>query len=346
MGNILAECRRCSIVDQCELCNELVSQRGGQNPNGTRAASAPASASTNRGGMADGGFLGAQPGQDFQPSNMSEAELIRLAQLRSMQEQIGQNNQHAGGDFGPLMDAGADPALLHAAIAAAGLNARPNQALSEDELMAAALQRQDQEEEARQRAQLREEQSSEYEESLRVDRERQLEKQKKQLEEEQQKKEEDEAKALIQQEQEQKLKEEAEAKANEEAAERNELARVAQLIEEARGRLSDEPSKEEAGRVAVLIRTPEGRALKRAFRSSDPVSQLYDYAISEGGETLASQDFRLITNMPRSVYEDRVASLEVAGLQGQCALLVEIIEPEEPGVETNQPDGAVEPGGE
>merc|ERR1711972_713224 len=56
------------------------------------------------------------------------------------------------------------------------------------------------------------------------------------------------------------------------------------------------------------------------------VSQVYDYVVAEGGEELASTRFRLLQNVPRCLFEDRTATLQDAGLQGQCALLVQIIE--------------------
>merc|ERR1711972_651012 len=56
------------------------------------------------------------------------------------------------------------------------------------------------------------------------------------------------------------------------------------------------------------------------------VSQVYDYVVAEGGEELASTRFRLLQNVPRCLFEDRDATLQDAGLRGQCALLVQIIE--------------------
>jgi len=347
MGNIFADCQRCSnIVDQCDACAEFFPRRdSGQSPSAGQAAGLD-------GRGAAGGLPGGAFRSDLQPANMTEADLIRLAQQRSRLEtqqqrglvQLGSEDSVAGG-FGHghmqrLADDGIDPTILNAAILAShaslpvGFRHPTGQRTqSEDEIMAQAIQKLEIEEESKQRARLRDEQSREYEESLRVDRQREIKRQQIQEEEEQKRKAEDEAKAKLQQEEERKHQEEEEAnaKAEEEEKARNAIADA--LVEGAQGRLKDEPPKDEAGRIAVLIRTPEGKALKRAFRDSEPVSLLYDFAIAEGGQTLACQEFRLISNMPRCVYEDREATLQGAGLQGQSALLVEIIEPDEPGGE-------------
>lgn len=343
MGNIFADCQRCSnIIDQCDACAEFFPRRNG--------GQSPSAGLDGRG--ADGSSLGGTFRSDLQPPNMTEADLIRLAQQRSRletQQQRGpaqpSSEEIVGGGFGHghmqrLADDGIDPTILNAAILAShaslpvGFRHPPGQRTqSEDEIMAQAIQKLEIEEESKQRARLREEQSREYEESLRVDRQREIKRQQVQEEEEQKRKDEAEAQAKMQQEEEQKRQEEEQANARAEEEEKARNASVAALVEGAQGRLKDEPSKDEAGRIAVLIRTPEGKALKRAFRGSDSVSLLYDFAIAEGGQTLASQDFRLVSNMPRCVYEDRETTLQAAGLQGQSALLVEIIEPDEPGGE-------------
>lgn len=224
-----------------------------------------------------------------------------------------------------LLDDGADPTLM-AAIAAnyalnGGLGARPEARpqQTEDEVLAQAMQASKNEEENRERARLRDEQAMEYEESLRIDQQREEERKNREREEEEQQRREEEQRL-----QEEQRRREDEQKAEDE--ERSRRERVQAVIDEARSRLTPEPSPEEPGRVLLQVRVPDGRRLKRAFRSSDSIGQIYDYANAEGGEALASHEFLLVTSMPRKVYEDRAASLEDAGLQGQCQLLVEVID--------------------
>mmetsp|Transcript_69417 Transcript_69417/g.212790 ORF Transcript_69417/g.212790 Transcript_69417/m.212790 type:complete len:156 (+) Transcript_69417:1647-2114(+) len=113
------------------------------------------------------------------------------------------------------------------------------------------------------------------------------------------------------------------------AAEEARRTKVDRVVAEAKELLSPEPEKGEAGRVEVMIKTPDGRRLKRAFLGADCVAQIYHFANAEGGEDIAGKDYRFVSTMPRCVYEDREATLEAAGLKGQCALLMEITEEEE-----------------
>eukprot|EP00928_Gymnodinium_smaydae_P087282 TRINITY_DN71560_c0_g1_i1.p1 TRINITY_DN71560_c0_g1~~TRINITY_DN71560_c0_g1_i1.p1 ORF type:complete len:304 (-),score=81.50 TRINITY_DN71560_c0_g1_i1:135-971(-) len=189
--------------------------------------------------------------------------------------------------------------------------------LSEEErreqAAAEELARAKREEEALERQRLRDEQAAEYEESLRIDRERENEKLRRLQEEEEARKKEEERQAQ-------------EAKEEEERQQA-----LAARIEEARQRLPPEPeaaaAEAEGGRVVVALRLPDGRRLKRAFLGSHLVGHIYDFVDTEGGEAIASETYRVVETMPRRVFEDRDLTLADAGLQGQCALLIEIIDP-------------------
>jgi len=182
---------------------------------------------------------------------------------------------------------------------------------AEDPAIAEALRQ----EEAEQRARLREEQQAEYEESLRIDRQRAIEETlRKKEEEERQRREAEEMESARQQ---------AEAK------ERARQDKIAEVLEEAKKLLPPEPPQDEANKLTFMIKTPDGRRLKRTFRAQDTIGQVYAFAQVEGGEALTSQEFLLVENMPRRVYEDRSKTLAAAGLKGQCALLVEMIDDDE-----------------
>lgn len=334
MGNLFTECQTCSIV-QCDACTEVLPRlrRGhGLNADDDLGLGLGFRSSGPSGGAGNG--PGSPPwaegfsAQDYQPTNLSEAELIQQAVQRSRLEAgllAGPAEPPAtNGQRQRLVDdadlAGMQgiysPGLLSSLRGAVPASAqRP----SEDELMAQALQASEQEEECRQRTQLREEQNNEYEESLRIDREREEERRRKQQEEEQKQKDFEEAEKR-------KKKEEADAIAKAKEEEAAKQKRISCLMDEARSRLGDEPSQKELGRIVVRIRTPEGKALKRAFRGTDAIGKVYDFVVAEGGEQLALQNFRLFSNMPKTIYDDREKALGDAGLQGQCALLVEIIE--------------------
>lgn len=214
---------------------------------------------------------------------------------------------------------GAPSGSQGAGAAGAAGRAGPLSADEEAELLAAAVRKAQIEEENRERAQLREEQEAEYEESLRIDREREAEKALRRKEEEER-----QQREAAEEEARRREAEQLRAEAEEAERARQEKARAA--AERARQHLSPEPEAGEPQRVQVLVRTPQGARLKRAFRAGDAVEQLYHYTDAEGGEAVAGSDYRLVSSMPRVVYEDREATLEAAGLKGQCALLVEVID--------------------
>jgi len=305
MGNVLADCRRYGL-EQCELCTEVVHPSRGHLRGGAtgttnsgvatnahrHATSGPAHTevgSSNRGAGTGRG------GHDHLPPNMSEAS--------------GHGTNRNGADAGQrgAILGDEDPNLL-AAIAASYASGNPNASRqTEEELVREAVRRSKLEEEARARARLRDEQAQEYEESLRIDQQREAEK------------------ACRQKEEEEKRRVEQEEAAKAEEEERMKREKIATLMEEARQRLNPEPADGESGRLQVLVRLPDGRRLKRAFLSTDCVSQIYDYVNVEGG-ALGGQEYRLVSAIPRVLYEDQSLTLASVGLQGQCALLVEVID--------------------
>lgn len=258
MGNILAECQKCSI-DQCQICSEVF-------PTGT-------------------GPLRRTPG-----ASGTDAA----------------NNHRRG------------PSPVGGEIAIT----RSSSAISEEEKLALAIRRAKNEQESKERSRLLNEQAAEYEESLRIDQQRELEKAIKRKEEE------EEARKKAQEEEEEHQKAEAEARelAAAEEAERN---RIQEIINEACKLLSPEPEKGGSARVDVMIKLPDGRKLKRTFLPSESVVQLYHFANAKGGEAVAGRKYKLVSAMPRCTYEDRGITLESVGLNGQCALMVECTDEED-----------------
>mmetsp|Transcript_13163 Transcript_13163/g.37897 ORF Transcript_13163/g.37897 Transcript_13163/m.37897 type:complete len:338 (+) Transcript_13163:66-1079(+) len=178
-------------------------------------------------------------------------------------------------------------------------------AASEEELVAQAMKISQQEEDTRQRQALRQQQEEELQESILMDRMRE------EREREDRKQAEEAALAMEQ------------SRLDEERRQQEEQTRVAQETEAKRARLPAEPPVGEPGRVAVLMRLPGGQRLQRAFRSSDTVLSLYDFIDIESAD-VAGQRYRLVQTMPRKAFEDRQQSLQEAGVQNQCALMVEL----------------------
>lgn len=305
MGNAFAACQTCSIL-QCDACAEVLPTllNSGRGPQANDHLATQSNTAQRN----------AYAGQDFQPTNMSDADLMRLAQQRSLAEAGIAPSPEEAAHLQRIASNGHSPSPMSGGSSPL----RGHDSRSEEELLATAIRASEQED----RRDLRESQTREYEESLAIDRQRQEERRQREQQEEQRVREAEEA-------EERRCREEKEAVMRAKEAEDAFKARISNIIEEARGRLLEEPTTDEPGRVVVRVRTPEGKALKRAFRSADLISQVYDFTLSEGGEDLASQEFRLIATMPRAVYENRNETLDAAGLQGQCALLVEIIEPDE-----------------
>mmetsp|Transcript_31895 Transcript_31895/g.74616 ORF Transcript_31895/g.74616 Transcript_31895/m.74616 type:complete len:300 (-) Transcript_31895:21-920(-) len=297
MGNILTECQQLRI-EQCELCTHIQQDSADAEPRtspdrGRQVREPPADAAA------------AQHQRGFNPANMSEAEMLqhalRISRLEA--EQAGnlaqpQRRQPRAGHTNGATAASSASDTTGEATALGG-------AQTERDLVAQAIKA-SKLEESRERERLREEQAREYQESLLIDQQREAERQRRLQEEEEEKQ--------------RKAREAEEA----EKAEADRQSQIATLIAESKARLQPEPPADEKGKVQVQVRVPDGRRLRRNFRGSDPVSQLYDFANAEGGEAVASQDYMLVSAMPRKVYEDRTATLEDVGLQGQCALLIEV----------------------
>eukprot|EP00930_Biecheleria_cincta_P003046 TRINITY_DN103987_c0_g1_i1.p1 TRINITY_DN103987_c0_g1~~TRINITY_DN103987_c0_g1_i1.p1 ORF type:complete len:283 (+),score=78.89 TRINITY_DN103987_c0_g1_i1:25-849(+) len=272
MGNLVSECNRCTVLTDCDLCHSLVATRANEYVQPEVTARRQPAAN-----------LAAARHEQYQPPNLSEAELVQQA-LRLSQLEALQRGGPGAAAAGSLIAGGTSRAEAQAA----------------------------EQEDAVERARLRDEQHAEYEESLRIDRERAAEKALREKEEEEQKRREAEEQRSRE------MQAEAELKAKED--------RVSKILDEAQQMLPPEPPESEDGRLQVLIRTPDGRRLKRAFSLQNSIGQVYAFANVEGGEVLASRDYMLVANMPRRTYEDRSASLKEAGLQGQCALLVEFLD--------------------
>lgn len=361
MGNLLADCRRLSI-DQCELCTEVQQLRSEQRAAGgtsrerqqpslgagaTATATGPPEGNGHSpgghagrtGGNGQGGHAGRSGGNDFQPVDMSEADMLqqalRMSRLEAERARRGaavqqpqqpgsvqgsEGNGMGGVQRGSLLsDEERDPGLMAAIAASYASGSNRASQYSEQQLVEQAIRRSKQEEENRQRARLRDEQAAEYAESLQVDRQREAERALRLKEEE-------EARRREAEEEERRKHEAEKLQLEAEEADRVKQQKVAKLMEEARSELRPEPPEGMPGRVQVLVRAPDGRRLKRAFLASDTISQIYHYTNVEATKVLDGRDFCLVSAMPRCVYEDRSVTLEAAGLQGQCALLIEIID--------------------
>jgi hypothetical protein len=180
------------------------------------------------------------------------------------------------------------------------------QQMNDDDLLQQALQMSKTEEESRQRQELRSSQEQELQESILMDQMREQEEKRRRLEEQQ-------LEALEAQRREEELRKQGEL---EEAKKRD--------VEQKRARIPEEPTNGES-KVDIMIRLPDGKRMRRAFRTANTVGQVYDFIDIEGGEAVAPlvDRYRLVTTMPRQAYEDRNCTLAEAGLQGQCAMLVE-----------------------
>lgn len=195
-----------------------------------------------------------------------------------------------------------DPHLAAAVEASYRAQTEHGMVSNEEDMIQEALRISQLEEESRQRAALKEQQEVELQESILMDQMREQEEKRRRLEEE-----------------EQRILEASKAEAEERQRREEQEAK--------RARVPPEPAAGEPGRVDLQIRTPEGKRLRRAFRGSDSLGQVYDYIDVEGvlGDGIASQlpSYRLVSTMPRKEYKDRRQTLAEAGLQGQCALLIE-----------------------
>jgi len=177
---------------------------------------------------------------------------------------------------------------------------------NEEDMMAQALRASKMEEETRERASLREQQESELQESMLMDQFREEEQKRRRTEEQQLERLETE-----------RLAEEAKKRDAEESQKKVEE-------EQKKARIPDEPPAGEPGRVDIMIKFPDGKRVRRAFRGTETVGQVYDYVDVECNEAVAGlAKYRLVTSMPRQAYEDKSLTLVDAGFKGQCALMIE-----------------------
>lgn len=175
------------------------------------------------------------------------------------------------------------------------------QQVSEEELIQQALQASQREEDTRQRQSLREQQEMELQESLLMDRMRA----------------------------EQRVAEAAQLEAVARAEQAHQVAaqkaerEAERALEAKKAALPAEPAADEPGRRALMLRLPGGKRLQRAFRATETVGVIYDFVDVTEAE-LAGQSYRLVTTLPRHVFEDRQQTLEAAGIQNQFVLMVEV----------------------
>eukprot|EP00406_Dinophysis_acuminata_P005241 CAMPEP_0179219154 /NCGR_PEP_ID=MMETSP0797-20121207/4879_1 /TAXON_ID=47934 /ORGANISM="Dinophysis acuminata, Strain DAEP01" /LENGTH=332 /DNA_ID=CAMNT_0020925597 /DNA_START=93 /DNA_END=1091 /DNA_ORIENTATION=+ len=289
----------------------------------------------NNGHASPGGRAGGRAGGDeYQLADMSEADMLQQALAMSRLEAERTRRDAAPAPPHPQVPEGTgaastaqrgallsedDPALMAAIAASYASGSNRASQYSDQQLVEQAIRRSKQEEENRDRARLRDEQAAEYEESLCIDRQREEERAMR-------RKEEEEVRRREAEEEERRQREAEELQREAEEADRLREQQIAKLADEAQSELRPEPPQGAPGRVQVLVRAPDGRRLKRAFLASDAISQIYFFTNLEASEVLAGREYCLVSAMPRRTYEDRDATLESAGLQGQCALLIEIID--------------------
>merc|ERR1740121_1808352 len=197
-------------------------------------------------------------------------------------------------------------AQLAAAIEASFLaQTNAGREASEEELIAQAMRMSQQEEDKRQRQELRDQQEAELQESMLMD----------QMREHQAREEREAAAAMA------KAEEQSRQEAANRAAQEAQQARAES--EAKRARLPEEPPAGDPLRVALMLRLPNGTRLQRSFRSSEAVGCLYDF-VDLQCEELAGQPYRLVSTMPRKAYEDREPTLQDAGIKNQFVLMVEL----------------------
>ena len=124
----------------------------------------------------------------------------------------------------------------------------------------------------------------------------------------------------------------AEAEAAEKAAaEAAEAARAAAardaLVAAANEALPDEPPAGGDGVVDIAVKLPDGRRVRRRFSLSNPLQSVFNFLVS--AEHLAPGTYRLMSQFPRRAFEDHAEgapTLEQAGLtQKQEALFVDLL---------------------
>ncbi|OLQ06451.1 FAS-associated factor 2-B [Symbiodinium microadriaticum] len=171
----------------------------------------------------------------------------------------------------------------------------------EEDMLRRAMEMSRQEEERRQNQVLRENQDAELQESILMDQMREQEEKRRRIQEE------EEQKAMI-------ASQLAESQRQEEETRRRQARAAA---------LPPEPAADEPARVDLQIRVLDGKRVRRRFLASHTLGQVYDFLDVEGHLGDSPEACVLISTMPRKQYEDRMQTLADAGLQGQCALILE-----------------------
>eukprot|EP00163_Fabomonas_tropica_P034803 TRINITY_DN984_c0_g2_i1.p1 TRINITY_DN984_c0_g2~~TRINITY_DN984_c0_g2_i1.p1 ORF type:complete len:325 (-),score=70.57 TRINITY_DN984_c0_g2_i1:616-1590(-) len=169
------------------------------------------------------------------------------------------------------------------------------QSIVENQGPALVAARADDEANARARA-IREEQEREYQEAMRADLER--------MERDRLERERVEAEA-------------AAARAAQEAAERE--AAAAQVRREDKAKTIPEPPAPGAPGATIQLRMPDGSKNRRRFHLADTIGTIMDYIDVQGVDL---QNYQLITNFPKKIYDDLDQTVEDAGLAPQAMLIV------------------------
>lgn len=175
-------------------------------------------------------------------------------------------------------------------------------AQTDDDLLSQALRISQQEEENRQRQQLRSNQEAELAESELMDQMREINEQEQRAQE-----------AVVEQ-----------SRLEEERRQAAELEVQAAELEAKRARVPEEPPAGERDRVAIMFRLLDGKKVQRAFRSSEAVGSLYDFLDVHTGLELAQRRYQLVSTMPRQEFVDRGHTLAEAGIKNQFVLMVEL----------------------
>jgi len=73
----------------------------------------------------------------------------------------------------------------------------------------------------------------------------------------------------------------------------------------------------------LVIRLPDGSRVQRRFRVTDKIQAIYDFVDCQDQMEIDQSRYNLIANFPRRVFQDRLVSLEEAGLYPQASLFVQ-----------------------
>lgn len=188
-----------------------------------------------------------------------------------------------------------DPHLAAAIEASYAAQTEMGRRYEEEDMLREAMEISKREEQRRENQALREQQELELQESVMMDQLREQEEKRRRLEAEKQR---------------------AEEASREVEEERRRIAEQAAK----QSRIPPEPQQDEPNKIDLQIRAPNGQRTRRSFVAANLVGQVYDFIDIQ---LLPSENYRLVSTMPRREYLDRTQSLADAGLQGQCVLIIE-----------------------